>query len=223
MNSMQQQVHLSMIPTIIKPKAIFTWPSLHKFFTAICKFAVRVIIWNSMKKSTVEEIVHYLFHGLLQPFEILEQDSCKKIKIYQGKYLKVIGGSKEIFLKNLSEALFIRSTQLDKENTIIIDDRSKKCLCNDRGNYLFLETWTPLGVANDFFVQTLGQWLLQLHTNCTRRQLQDFVNINCIGVPPLATNSQVLVHIANGMALSSRNLHEKYKILGVPDFEIPKI
>jgi hypothetical protein len=136
-----------------------------------------------MKRSTVEEIVHYLFRGLPQHFEVLGQDSCRKIKIYRGKYLKVIGGSKEIFLKNLSEALFVRSTQLDKENTIIIDDSPEKCVCNDRGNCLFLETWSPLGVADDFLVRTLGQWLLQLHTDCTHGQLRDFVNRNRIGFP----------------------------------------
>jgi hypothetical protein len=113
-----------------------------------------------MKRSTVEEIFHYLFRGLPQPFEVLGQDSCRKIKIYRRKYLKVIGGSKEIFLKNLSEALFIGSTQLDEETTIIIDDSPEKCVCNDRGNCLFLETWTPQGVADDFLVRTLGQWLL---------------------------------------------------------------
>jgi hypothetical protein len=32
------------------------------------------------------------------PFEILGQDSCKKIETTQGKYLKVIGRSKEILL-----------------------------------------------------------------------------------------------------------------------------
>ena len=135
----------------------------------------------------------------------------------------MIGGSKEIFLKNLSEALFIGSTHLDKENTINIDGSPEKCMCNDRGNYLCLETWTLLSIVNDLLVRTFGQWLLQLHTECTCEQLQDFVNKNCIEVPPLVANSQVLVHIANGMALSSRNLYEKYKILRVPSFEIPKI
>jgi hypothetical protein len=52
---------------------------------------------------------------------------------------------------------------------------------------------------------------------------RDFVNKNRIGIPPLAANSQVLLHIANDMALLSKNVHEKYKILGVPGFEIPKI
>ena len=29
---------------------------------------------------------------------------------------------------------------MDKENTIIIDDSLEKYVCNDRGNYLILET-----------------------------------------------------------------------------------
>jgi hypothetical protein len=56
------------------------------------------------------------------PFEILEHDNCRKIETSKGKYFKVIGGSKEIFLKNLSKTLFIGSIQIDRENTIIIDD-----------------------------------------------------------------------------------------------------
>jgi hypothetical protein len=68
-----------------------------------------------MKRSSVKEIFHYLFRGLPQPFEVLGQDNCRKIEIYQGKYLKVIGGSKEIFLKNLSEALFIEVSNSTKE------------------------------------------------------------------------------------------------------------
>jgi hypothetical protein len=223
MNSVQQGIHSSMVPTIVGTKAVFTRPGLHEFLSAVSKFATKVIIWSSMKRSTVKEIVHYLFRGLPQPFEVLGQDSCRKIEIYQGKYLKVISGSKEIFLKNLSKALFIGSTQLDKGNTILIDDSPEKCVCNDRGNCLFLEIWNPLGVADDFLLRILGPWLLRLHTDCTCKQLRDFINRNRIGVPPLAANSQVFLHIANGMALSSRNVHEKYKILGVPNFEIPKV
>jgi hypothetical protein len=102
----------------------------------------------------------------------------------------VICGSKEIFLKNLSEALFIGSTHLDKENTILIDDSPKKCICNESGNCLFLEIWTPPTVADDFLLCTLAPWLLRLHTNYTCGQLKDFVNRNQIGVPPLAANSQ---------------------------------
>jgi hypothetical protein len=62
-NSVQQGIHLSTVPTIIGLKAVFMRPGLHEFLTAITKFVARVIIWSSMKKSTVEEIVHYLFRG----------------------------------------------------------------------------------------------------------------------------------------------------------------
>ena len=115
------------------------------------------------------------------------------------------------------------SIHMDEENTIIIDDSPEKYVYNDRRNCLFLETWTPLGGDDDFLVRTLGQWLLRLHTNCTHGQLWDFINRNSTGVPPLVANSEVLKHIANDMALSSRNLNEKYEILGVPGFAIPKI
>ena len=70
-NSVQQWIHLSMVPTIVGPKAVFTRSSLYEFLTTISKFATRAIIWSSMKRSTVEKIVHYLFHGLPQPFEVL--------------------------------------------------------------------------------------------------------------------------------------------------------
>jgi hypothetical protein len=33
-----------------------------------------------MKRSTVEEIIDYFFHGLPSLFEILGQDSCRKIE-----------------------------------------------------------------------------------------------------------------------------------------------
>jgi hypothetical protein len=39
----------------------------------------------------------------------------------------------------------------------------------------------------------------------------------------LAANSKELLHIANGMALSSKNVHTNYEVLGIPDFVIPKI
>jgi hypothetical protein len=70
-NSMQQGIPSSTVPTIVESKAVFTRLGLHEFLSAISKFAAKVIIWSSMKRSTVEEIVHYLFCGLPQSFEVL--------------------------------------------------------------------------------------------------------------------------------------------------------
>jgi hypothetical protein len=218
----KQGIHSSTVPTIIRPKVVFTCPGLLEFLTEISKFVARIFIWSSMKKSTVHKIVDYLFHGLPLPFDILGWDNCRKIGTSWGKYLIVISGSKEIFLKNLSEVLFVGSTLLDKENTILIDDSPEKYVCNDRGNCLFLKTWTPLDSTDDFLIHTLAPWLLRLHGNCSRGQLSDFVNSNRIGVPPLAANRKELLHIANGMVLSSRNVNANYYVLGIPSFVIPK-
>jgi hypothetical protein len=174
----RQRIHSSTVPTIVGPKAIFTHPGLLEFLIEISKFVARIFIWSAMKRSTVNKIADYLFRGLPLPFDILGQDSYRKIETSRDKYLIVIGGSKEVFLKNLSEALFIGSTLLDKENTILIDDTPEKCICNDQGNCLFLKTWTLLDSTNDFLIHTLASWLLQLHGNCNHEQLKDFVNSN---------------------------------------------
>ena len=70
-NSVHQQIHSSIAPIIIGPKGVFTRPSLVDFLTTISKFVARVIIWSSMKRSTVQEIVHYFFHGLPPLYEVL--------------------------------------------------------------------------------------------------------------------------------------------------------
>ena len=58
LNFVQQQIHSSMVPTIVGTKAVFMQPDLHEFFIAISKFVAIIIIWSSMKRSTVKEIVH---------------------------------------------------------------------------------------------------------------------------------------------------------------------
>jgi hypothetical protein len=68
----------------------------------------------------------------------------------------VIGGSKEIFLKVLLEKLFIGSTRMDSQNTILIDDSPEKCVCNDSKNCLFLETWNPLDASDNFLLHSLA-------------------------------------------------------------------
>jgi hypothetical protein len=95
---------------------------------------------------------------------------------------------------------------MDSQNTILIDDSPEKCVCNDSGNYLFLETWNPLDASDDFLLRILGPWLLNLHKNCSRGQLRDFINRERIGVCPLAKDFEVVLHIGKKMALSSKNI-----------------
>jgi hypothetical protein len=141
----------------------------------------------------------------------------------RGKYLTVIGGSKEIFLKVLSEKLFIGSTRMDSQNTILIDDSPEKCVCNNSGNCLFLETWNPLDASNDFLLCSLAPWLLNVHKNYGRGQLKDFVNKERRGVRPLAKDCEMVLYRRKEMTLSSKNVRAKYEVLGVPGFVMPKM
>jgi hypothetical protein len=222
-NDVKQGIHSPTVPTIVGPKAVFTHPGLLEFLTAISEFTAHVLIWSSMKMSTMEKNVEYLFRGLPLPFDILRQDSCQRIEISQGKYLTVIGGSKEIFLKVLSEKLFIGSTRLDSQNTILIDDSLEKCVCNNSGNCLFLETWNPLDASNDFLLCSLAPWLLNVHKNYGRGQLKDFVNKERRGVRPLAKDCEMVLYRRKEMTLSSKNVRAKYEVLGVPGFVMPKM
>ena len=70
-NDVKQGIHSPTVPTIVKPKAVFTRLGLHEFLSKISEFATCVFIWNSMKGSTVVKIVQYLFCSLLLPFDIL--------------------------------------------------------------------------------------------------------------------------------------------------------
>ena len=40
----KQGIHLSMVPTIVKPMAVFTHPSLLEFLIEISKFAAHIFI-----------------------------------------------------------------------------------------------------------------------------------------------------------------------------------
>jgi hypothetical protein len=74
------EIHLSMVPTIVRPKAVFTRPCLFEFLRETRKFVARVIIWSSMKRSTIEQIIEYLFQDLPWPYEILGRGYCASVE-----------------------------------------------------------------------------------------------------------------------------------------------
>jgi hypothetical protein len=75
--------------------------------------------------------VDYLLHRLPQPFDILGQDSCGKIKTSLGNYITIIGGLEEIFLKTLSGIVFVICTRVNifnNNNTILLIKPQAQCL-----------------------------------------------------------------------------------------------
>lgn len=82
----------------------------------------------------------YHFCGLSQPFDILGQKNYGINETSLGHYFRILGGSKEIFLKNFLETLFIGSNEATlfiSDNIILVDDNPEKSFCNENGNSMF--------------------------------------------------------------------------------------
>ena len=206
-------------PTVVGSKAVFARPYLREFLHEVAQIADRVVVWSSMQKQTAELVAGHLFGGSKSPFDVLGQDSCKKIETSRGKFLADIHNTrKQIFLKVLSEQLFsnnTRSTSFNVDNTLLIDDSPEKSVCNENGNAVFLDPWNHGKSQDDFLREELAPWLRLLHNHCLPGSLRDYVESNRIGAFPLCASDSYMKHILKGMRESAANVGARYELPGL--------
>ena len=89
-------------------------PRVREFLRLISGFAAWVVVWSSMKRSTVELIARFLFHDLPSPFAILGQNECMNIEIGDGQFIFSFNENKLIFLKIMLQELW------EHENKVLI-------------------------------------------------------------------------------------------------------
>ena len=126
-----------------------------------------------------------------------------------------------IFLKIMPQQLFRGSATFlafTNDNTILIDDSPEKSVCNESGNAIFLESWSRNELESNYLLDTLAPWFSCLNTQCMPRFLQEYVDQNRVGCPPLAADDSLLLHMMRGMALSAKNVEVYYNVVGIPDF-----
>jgi hypothetical protein len=207
------------VPACIGPKSVYTRPGVRAFLADISSISNSIIVWSSMRKSTVVEIAKYLFSDIPSPAFVLGQESCDRIETSPNKFLMDQDNSeKTIFLKTLSSSLFGRqvdSVVLNSDNTLLIDDSPEKSVCNHSGNAIFLRSWKRAASDDKFLTEELVPWLRRLNSDCPMGQMQDYVNMNRIGIQPLAPSSPRMKYIIDGMRLSSRNVGLVYEIPNV--------
>ena len=216
-----QHVYSSWIPTLVSPKGVYCGPCVREFLYFISGFAARVVVWSSMKRSTVGLIAHFLFHDLPSPFAILGQNECTNIEIGDGQFVFNFNKNKLIFLKIMPQELFKDSGALSpftNDNTILIDDSPEKSVYNESGNAIFLESWSRNEPESNYILDTLAPWLTRLKTQSMPGFLRKYVDRNRIGCPPLAVDDPLLLHIMQGMVLSAKNVGVQGNVVGVPDF-----
>jgi hypothetical protein len=224
-NNVSQHEFSSTTPTVVGPKGVFTRPGLHEFLSALPDFVANIVIWSPMRRSTVEQIVDFLFHELPRPYDVLAQESCTKIEPAPGKFLTYIASSKDILLKILPDKVFTppnRGVRFNRDNTLLIDDSPEKSICNESGNAIFLDSWNRRRQGDRFLMDNLTPWLRLLHSYCRPGQLAGYVNRNRIGRPPLHATSALAQHILRGMQAASRNCGANFDVAGIPGVIMPR-
>lgn len=214
-NTVSSHIFSASVPTRIGPKCVYTRPRLQEFLAELFDIADHVLIWSSMRKNTVEQIVEFLFTGFRTPFDVLGQDSCTKVQTSPRTFLTGLNSSKEIFLKVLRERLFSNpcgSTTFTSDNTLLIDDSPEKSVCNESGNVLFLNTWTRMHTRDNFLMESLAPWLRNLHSNCAPGHLREYVDMNRIGCGPLPVSDPLHSHIVRGMRDSAAKFGFRYEL-----------
>ena len=174
-----QHVYSLQIPTLVGPKGVYCRPRVREFLHFISGFAARVVVWSSMKRSTVELIARFLFHDLPSPYAILDQNKCTNIEIGDGQFVFSFNENKLIFLKIMPHQLFRGSPTFlpfTNDNTILIDNSLEKSVCNESGNVIFLESWSWNEPKSNYLLDTLALWLSRLNTQCMPGFLQEYVD-----------------------------------------------
>jgi hypothetical protein len=102
--------HFGTIPFLGGPKVVYIFPSCKRFLTKLGN-VTNIIIWSSMRVSTIKSVCDLLFEDLpVKPVKILDHESCDWIRVQDdwGKvsYIKVKGTKKELFLKTVQKHLF---------------------------------------------------------------------------------------------------------------------
>ena len=173
-----------------------------------------------MKRTTVEQIKHFLFHDFFSPFAILGQNECTNIKIGDSQFVFSFNENKLIFLKIMLQQLFMGSDAFlpfTNDNTILIDDSLEKSIYNESGNTIFLESWSQNDLESNYLLDALAPWLNRLNAHCMPSLLRKYIDRNQIGCPLLAADDPLLLHMMRGMALSAQNVGVHYNVIGVPD------
>lgn len=76
--------HSASLPSIIGPKAVFVCPNCASFLRTVSEFA-DISVWSSMRRHTVHELCSYLFRNVQPLVNILGQESCDRILLYDNK------------------------------------------------------------------------------------------------------------------------------------------
>ena len=124
-----QHLYSSRVPTLVGPKNVYCCQRVREFLRVLSNFVAHIVIWSSMKRTTIKRVARYLFHDLPPPFTILGQNHCSNIEIGDSQFVLSFNENKLIFLKVMPEQLFncaSASWPFNNDNTVCRNTKTQE-------------------------------------------------------------------------------------------------
>ena len=188
-------------PALVGPKVVL--PRLgYKHFWESMSAMFYVCIWSSMKKSTVDLVVEYLFGGMPKPSMVLGQEDCITFKDMWGNVVRnPLKPQSMLFFKSLTARFWWPPISLDEgritatiSNTILVDDCPYKSACNPDECGLFPSPFTNNRVDDADMTKVLLPFFQSMFYS-PMSDARDFVVRRRFGQQPIRHNDAVKLTI----------------------------
>ena len=184
-------------PAFVGPKVVLPRLGYKQFWERMTPM-FHVCIWSSMKKSTVDLVVEFLFHGMSRPAIMLGQEDCITFKdIWNNELRNPLKPEAVLFFKSLNRILWRQPVSLDSgritasiANIVLVDDSPYKGCCNPTENTLFPDAFTTNKHATVDMISVLLPYFQRLF-NTTMSDVRDFVVTHRFGQPPVKHNDPI--------------------------------
>jgi hypothetical protein len=207
-------------PALVGPKSVLPRLGYKQFWERMTQMFY-VCIWSSMKKSTVDLVVEFLFNGMSRPAIVLGQEDCITFKdIWDNEIRNPLKPESILFFKSLNKTFWWPSISLHSgrvtatiENTVLVDDSPYKGACNPPGNVLFPDSFTTNKQATADMRAVLLPYFQRMF-NSTMSDVRDFVITHRFGQQPVPHNDPVRESLM--MANKHSNRPDLLPITAVP-------
>ena len=185
------------LPALVGPKVVLPRLGYREFWVRMSTM-FHLCIWSSMKKSTVDLVVAYLFDGLPKPALVLAQEDCTTFKdMWDNVVHNPLKPSAPLFLKSLVNKFWWPPISFDSgritandSNTILVDDCPYKSVCNPDECGLFPNTFTNNRVQDADMMKVLLPYFQSLYYS-PMSDAREFVVRRRFGQQPVPHNDAV--------------------------------
>lgn len=199
-------------PALVGPKVVLPRLGYRVFWLRMSQM-FHVCIWSSMKKSTVDLVVEYLFAGGPKPALVLGQEDCSTFKDMWGNVvMNPLKQEAPLFLKSLLNKFWWPPISLDSgritaapSNTILVDDCPFKAVCNPDECGIFPNPFTTNHVQDADMTKVLLPYFQSMFYS-QMSDAREFVVSRRFGQLPIRHNDAIKMAVLKSDAFKGPDL-----------------